>query len=660
MSCQNIIICFCLNIGEVLNSLIFLETRKHFQLVPESLKKLWNNWELRVLVLVSLTLQLFLFHFGRQRRYNVKTWIHIFLWFCYLVADSVATVALGVISNKQQNCGNDSKLHNELAAFWAPFMLLHLGGQDTITAYAIQDNELWLRHLLSLVAQSCVATYIFNTSLRGHWLSLLTIPMLVAGFIRYAERIWVMRSANRPPVDVDITAYQITSDPFVTFGKFRDLFLYQKMPNALRDGIFEEFRNYDFQMAFKRIEIELGHAYDYFYTKTPLFYRRRWGRFWVWHWSWGCIFRCITCCFIVCVFVVFIVKERHKHLQVELIITYILLGGAVVIEISAVILQITSTECRPLGKLKPFFSVFSSNDKLWSNTMGQFNMLSFCSKNPGISLLGTPKFRLGRWFFSCVLPKLDRELEMLFYKRNKQVSDKLKSLVWEMILGKSRSVSPVFSEDYNHVYLSLEKRIPVEIDESIIIWHLATELCFYTDKIDVNAEVDNRHLIRKISHYMMYILAFCPSLLSVGTAKVNFQSSCRHIRYSLEELQCIGSPMSNVLEKVTSGLSQHMISQGSPVGDDFEAYEYLSKTDLLACADLVAQKLREREDRWEIFTNFWVENLAHVATLCQGNSHAQQLRKGGEFLTHVWFLIEHMDLKEKFRLPLGGPEIYLL
>ena len=83
-------------------------------------------------------------------------------------------------------------------------------------------------------------------------------------------------------------------------------------------------------------------------------------------------------------------------------------------------------------------------------------------------------------------------------------------------------------------------------------------------------------------------------------------------------------------------------------------YEYLSKTDLLACADLVAQKLREREDRWEIFTNFWVENLAHVATLCQGNSYAQQLRKGGEFLTHVWFLIEHMDLKEKFRLPLEG------
>ena len=145
-------------------------------LVPESVQKLWNNWEIRVLVLISLTLQLSLFHFGRQRRYNVKTWIHIFLWLCYLVADSVATVALGVISSKQRNSGNDSKFHNELMTFWAPFMLLHLGGQDTITAFAIQDNELWFRHLLGLIVQSSVAFYIFITSLKvslkDHWLLL--------------------------------------------------------------------------------------------------------------------------------------------------------------------------------------------------------------------------------------------------------------------------------------------------------------------------------------------------------------------------------------------------------------------------------------------------------------------------------------------------------
>ena len=134
-----------------------------------------------MLVLVSLTLQLSLLHLGSRRRYCVKTWLRVFLWFSYLGADSVATVALGVISNNQGcSCDcNDSLLHNDLAAFWAPFLLLHLGGQDTITAYAVQDNELWLRHLLGLLVQFSVALYIFLLSWKVNWLSFLTILMQI-------------------------------------------------------------------------------------------------------------------------------------------------------------------------------------------------------------------------------------------------------------------------------------------------------------------------------------------------------------------------------------------------------------------------------------------------------------------------------------------------
>ena len=86
--------------------------------------------------------------------------------------------------------------NDQLMAFWAPFLLLHLGGQDTITAYAVQDNELWLRHLLGLVVQSGVALYIFVLSWKVSWPSFLTIPMFLAGFIKYAERTWVLKSAN--------------------------------------------------------------------------------------------------------------------------------------------------------------------------------------------------------------------------------------------------------------------------------------------------------------------------------------------------------------------------------------------------------------------------------------------------------------------------------
>ena len=213
MSCQNIIICFRLNLGEA----------------SEKVQNFWNDWQLRVLVLLSLSLQLSLLYCGRRRRYKVEARIHIFLWFCYLVADSVATVALGVISSKQGNSsshnGTDSGVQNDLRAFWAPFMLLHLGGQDTITAYAVQDNDLWLRHLLRLLAQSGVVIYVLRTSWKGNWLSILSILMFLAGVIKYAERIWVMRSANHTPKFDKDQKY----DKQDNFPRFRPLFLNKRL-----------------------------------------------------------------------------------------------------------------------------------------------------------------------------------------------------------------------------------------------------------------------------------------------------------------------------------------------------------------------------------------------------------------------------------------------
>jgi hypothetical protein len=51
-----------------------------------------------------------------------------------------------------------------LEVMWVPVLLLHLGGQDSITAYNIEDNELWSRHLLTAVSQVTVAIYVFCES----------------------------------------------------------------------------------------------------------------------------------------------------------------------------------------------------------------------------------------------------------------------------------------------------------------------------------------------------------------------------------------------------------------------------------------------------------------------------------------------------------------
>ena len=89
--------------------------------------------------------------------------------------DFVTSVAHFFFSSgnaKVSSCGNDKQEvalsinSTDLLAFWVPFLLVHRGGPDTITAFALEDNELWLRHLFSLEFQLGVTLYVF-------WLTLL-------------------------------------------------------------------------------------------------------------------------------------------------------------------------------------------------------------------------------------------------------------------------------------------------------------------------------------------------------------------------------------------------------------------------------------------------------------------------------------------------------
>ncbi|KAK0601591.1 hypothetical protein LWI29_025602 [Acer saccharum] len=172
--------------------------------IPPGLKKIWDNWNIRGLMLFSLFLQTFLILFAPLRKRTGHKLIIMLIWSVYLVADWAANFAVGLISDSQRdthdnqrNCTCDSQRHNStsdpaennyLLAFWPPFLLLHLGGPDTITAFALEDNELWLRHLLGLVFQVVAAVYVFLQSLPQTKLAIPTLLMFLAGAIKYLER----------------------------------------------------------------------------------------------------------------------------------------------------------------------------------------------------------------------------------------------------------------------------------------------------------------------------------------------------------------------------------------------------------------------------------------------------------------------------------------
>lgn len=179
--------------------LILAQSKISKQTTSEKLTDLWNIWDLRILVLLSMLMQIILIVFGPRRKFTSATWLTILVWVAYLLADYMATVSLSTLSKKNQTLQSiqSSSSSHQLEVFWAPFLLLHLGGPDTITAYSLEDHTLWLRHLLSLVVQVQVALYAFAKSWNSEQpLTYLAIPVFIIGLIKCSERVWVLKSAS--------------------------------------------------------------------------------------------------------------------------------------------------------------------------------------------------------------------------------------------------------------------------------------------------------------------------------------------------------------------------------------------------------------------------------------------------------------------------------
>ncbi|XP_015692582.1 uncharacterized protein LOC107304190 [Oryza brachyantha] len=171
-----------------------------------------KDWEIQILLLLSFALQLILFFFGGHRRRSNRVMLRILLWLTYLSADFIAVYALGYLSRHlptttdshtyyQARLGKNllfpSQSHHDLTPLWAPFLLVHLGGQDTVTAFSIEDNELWSRHLLNMLVQVCLVLFVLWNSVAHNRLVIPAALLFFAGVIKYGERIWALKCASQ-------------------------------------------------------------------------------------------------------------------------------------------------------------------------------------------------------------------------------------------------------------------------------------------------------------------------------------------------------------------------------------------------------------------------------------------------------------------------------
>ena len=662
----------------------------------ERIRTIRNRWEVQVLVLLSLFLQMVLILLGKRRKYIPKNWIRIFLWVAYLSADWIATVSLGVLSRKEGAKKTQSYEHDYvIMAFWAPFLLVHLGGPDTITAYSLEDNELWPRRLVELVVQLIVALYVLSRSWVYTKVNFLAIPMLIAGIIKIGERIWVLRTASN---DVFRDSMLPRPDPGPNYAKFMDgydakkaegfeisvrtiidtstVVRHNNFPDALHEAFYffrtfkplfadlilsfqdrENSRSFFQQKetgkeAFKVIEIELGFMYDLLLTKAGLIH------------SWpGSICRFVSLLCTISTLIAFLIIDRNDYSNIDTSITFLLLFGAIVLEIYAVFVLLSSdwTELWRSKQKKPladliskanscFQSCFGSCkllplNKRWSESVGQYNLVSHCIKCKSFKGSRTKKY-------------IDEKLEKYWYQNLEPVHDEdegLKEKIFEQLKNASsisdfRVSEQLFAytgndDETKKFFRDLAQSMEVDFDETILRWHIATDLCHYCDQNSDSQNVKNLIRISKLlSNYLVYLLVMYPSMLPSGIGQIRFQDTCAEAIEIIEEREYISDEKKacEVLFKVNTEILPSQIK-----GDRSKS--------VLFDACIVAQSLQflETQQKWERISQVWVGMLSYAASQCSWNYHARRLSQGGELLTHVWLLMAHLGITKHFQISRG-------
>ncbi|XP_062208367.1 uncharacterized protein LOC133909832 [Phragmites australis] len=507
---------------------------------PQSLvdvEYMLNEWEIHCLILVSFALQVCLFFFAGVRRRSSSHVLGVLMWLAYLSADSVAVFALGHLA---VHAGGP---RHRLVFLWAPFVLLHLGGQDTITAFSMQDNELWRRHLLIFAQQVALAVYdVAKSPWPDRHLLATVMLMFVSGCVKYAERTACLARARPARLMADFlggfkdridsikemqmiarddglgSSRYLSSRAFTKFSLnpamdvmstdilpnydwsvSRDIFsdLYSKISRLHHSEQKEYFRK-----AFRFAEERLYLCYQRLYTKalfrlSPL----------------GALLHLVAFLSTSAAMVLFYVavkggQAKQTYSSADVAVSYVLLAGAVTLEVSSFLLSLFTREdlwshpvicscVRNPDILKCLFCMTCGNCALllrrwrppqhWSEKLAQYSVIGrSAQKASGDSLV--PR---------CIVELLrasDIELDTATTERV-PVTDDLRLFVIKKLLDADTMLTDSdFTGSRGEQALrkwmgSLE--VPAgtgilseslrELDfpTSVLVWHIATDVCFF-------------------------------------------------------------------------------------------------------------------------------------------------------------------------------------
>ncbi|XP_050233619.1 uncharacterized protein LOC126682102 isoform X2 [Mercurialis annua] len=637
--------------------------------VPHNVRKIWEIWNIRTSVMFSLFLQTFLIFFAPFRKRTANKIVNMLIWSAYLLADATAIFAIGLISSTQ-NSPTPSAYpdNNDLLAFWAPFLLLHLGGPDTITAFALEDNELWRRHLLQLMFQIVATAYVFILTIPRNEVIIPSLLMFLGGIIKYLERTCSLYLANTdriresvvkelefpnyarlmeefefkkmelhaveinsvgensiglsPPETINLNALQLVQEAYDFFQEFKGVIVDRIFTlNELRKSrVF--FNSTNAENALTVIETELNFMYEIMFTKAAVVHSKL-----------GYLFRFISFTSTIAALAIFYFHvKKHGFNEFDVWITYALLFGAIGQDILAFFMGIFSDWTMALLKsidwAAPLFSKFMRLKKTkWYVSKTEPRLMDFSTpilfRRWSGSILGHNLIRYS--LKGCSPKRTTNCIGILEFSIHY-----LHILVEQMtdLLGCTSCVDEIM-----HVS---QRKITRELWEFI-----------FTEMQKKSKFVDNGEKAKEIfSARGEWILKHEHAAGGIG--KINFGDGSGgvgklRVKDTLAEARRFLEERVQGLDEQVREVCRHFLSVSTGV-HPVSVKGDRSKSLLFDSLVLAKKLLSLREEKWRIVSKIWVELLAYAASHCKGNAHVQQLSRGGELLTIVWLLISHFGL----------------
>jgi hypothetical protein len=196
--------------------------------------------------------------------------------------------------------------------------------------------------------------------------------------------------------------------------------------------------------------------------------------------------------------------------------------------------------------------------------------------------------------------------------------------------------------------LVLMSSVSRPFDESVLVWHLATDFCFHLLQVQgdpsratATATATARRCI-EMSNYMAYLLFVKPEMLMPGARRKLFRDACRELVGLLEEDRP-DAPRA----RGKRDLAHKVVQLLKRDGDDVLGSAGVGVVRRAWC---VAEKLvdshsGDEEKMWTVIQGVWVEMLCFSASRCKGYLHAKGLGTGGEYLSYVWLLLLYMGME---------------